>query len=88
MDNPSTGDAILQSVKVEVTIALGKARPTMAELGRMAVDTVLPLDCVIDDPVDLYVGNRLVAEGILEEANDAEPGSIAVRVSKIFDQSS
>lgn len=79
-------DSILSSVKVEVLVALGTARPTMAELSSMSVDTVLSLDCQIDDPVELYVGNRLVAEGVLEEAEGGAPGAISVRVSKIFDQ--
>jgi flagellar motor switch protein FliN/FliY len=79
-------DSILSSVKVEVLVALGTARPTMAELSSMSVDTVLSLDCQIDDPVELYVGNRLIAEGVLEEAEGSANGDISVRVSKIFDQ--
>lgn len=89
MDNDTTtspNDAILQSVKVEVLVALGTAKPSMSELSALDVDSVLALDRAVNDPVALYVGDRMVAEGVLEEAEDGEQDCIAVRVSRIFDQ--
>lgn len=82
----SPNDAILQSVKVEVLVTLGTAKPSMSELSALNVDSVLALDRAVNDPVALYVGDRLVAEGVLEEAEDGEQDRIAVRISKIIDQ--
>ena len=82
----SPSDAILQSVKVEVLVALGTAKPSMSELSSLDVDSVLALDRDMNDPVALYVGDRLVAEGVLEEAEDGGQDRIAVRISKIVDQ--
>lgn len=83
----STSEAILRSVKIEVTVALGKARVPMNELSKMSVDSVFMLDCSVDDPVSLFVGNKLVAEGVLEEAEGDDGGAVAVRINQIFDQS-
>lgn len=84
----SPSDAILQSVKVEVLVALGTARPSMSELSALDIDSVLALDREVNDPVALYVGDRLVAEGVLEEAEDGSQDRIAVRISRIIDQGS
>lgn len=86
--DPSTSDVILRSVKIEVTVALGKARIPMNELSQMSVDSVFMLDCNIEDPVTLFVGNKRVAEGVLEEAEGADQGAIAVRIKQIFDENS
>ncbi len=52
-------------VPIEVTISVGKARPLVRDLLRLSRDAVLALDRRVDDPVELYVGDRLVARGEL-----------------------
>jgi len=80
-------DAILRAVQVEVTVRIGKAQPTMLELSQLGPDMVLPLDTAIDDPVDLYVGANLIAAGELEEVDGPDGTGIAVRITRVFDQS-
>ena len=50
-------------VPIEVTISVGKARPLVRDLLRLSRDAVLTLDRRVDDPVELYVGDRLIARG-------------------------
>lgn len=82
----SQSDRILDSVKVEIGILIGKAHPTMATLSALDVDEVLSLDTAIDDPVQLYIGNRIIAEGMLEELTETADGSIGVRITRVIDQ--
>ncbi len=72
-------------VPVEVTISVGKARPTVGELLQLQPDSVLPLDSRIEDPVELYVGERLIARGELQELEGAEAGQLAVRLTEVVD---
>jgi flagellar motor switch protein FliN/FliY len=46
---------------------------------------VLPLDRRVDDPVELYVGDRLIARGELEEMEGDQAGQLAVRLTEVAD---
>ena len=59
----------------------------MRDLVMLGKNAVLKLDRRIDDPVDLYVGDRLIARGTLEEAEGSETGQLAVRLLEIVDLS-
>lgn len=76
-DNP------FSQVPVEVRISVGHARPTVGELLSLRPDTVLPLDRSIEDPVELYVGDRLIARGDLEELDGDQAGQLAVRLTEV-----
>ena len=64
-ESRSAGQTRLRSVPVEVRVCVGHARPTVAELLELRQDAVLPLDRRIEDPVELYVGDRLGLDGAL-----------------------
>ncbi len=68
-------------VPIEVTISVGKARPLVRDLLRMTKDAVLPLDRRVDDPVELYVGDRLIARGELTEMEGS--GQLGVRLTEV-----
>ncbi|UWQ21819.1 FliM/FliN family flagellar motor C-terminal domain-containing protein [Jannaschia sp. W003] len=72
-------------VPVEVTVSVGRAYPTVAELLRLAPDAVMTLDQAATDPVELYAGDRLIARGTLEEAVGEGAGRLAVRLTEIAD---
>ena len=82
MDNPSENNPFAQ-VPIEVTISVGKARPLVRDLLRLSRDAVLALDRRVDDPVELYVGDRLIARGELEELEGDQAGQLAVRVTEV-----
>lgn len=73
------------SVPVEVTVSVGKARPLIRDLVSLGENAVLTLDKRVEDPVDLYVGDRLVARGQLEELEGDQAGQLAVRLTEIAD---
>ena len=43
------------------------------------------LDRSVEDPVDLYVGDRLIARGILEEQDGENAGQLQVRLTEVAD---
>jgi len=73
------------SVPIEITISVGKARPLIRDLLKLGRDSVLPLDKRVEDPVELYVGDRLVARGELEELEGEQAGQLAVRLIEVAD---
>ncbi|GLQ28503.1 FliM/FliN family flagellar motor C-terminal domain-containing protein [Sulfitobacter pacificus] len=76
--NPFTG------VPIEVSVCVGKARPLIRELVAMEENALLTLDTRVDDPVELYVGERLIARGLLEEKEDDPHGQLVVRLTEIM----
>ncbi len=73
-----------QGVPIEVLISVGKARPMVSELVELRRDSVLTLDRSIDDPVELYIGDRLIARGELQEIGD-DSGRLGVRLTEVAD---
>ena len=82
MDNPTENNPFAE-VPIEVTISVGKARPLVRDLLRLSRDAVLALDRRVDDPVELYVGDRLIARGELEELEGDQAGQLAVRLTEV-----
>jgi flagellar motor switch protein FliN/FliY len=82
---PGRGSAVL-GVPIEVMVSVGRARPLIAELVTLRRDSVLPLDSRIEDPVELYIGDRLIARGELQEMDDGS-GRLAVRLTEVADLS-
>ena len=76
MDDAQTpardGATPFTAVPIEITVAIGRARPPIRELLKLGEGSVLTLDKKLEDPVELYVGDRLIGLGVLEvvEAND------------------
>lgn len=71
-------------VPIEITISVGKARPLVRDLLRLKREAVLTLDRRVDDPVELYVGDKLIARGELTES-EAGDGQLAVRLTEVAD---
>jgi flagellar motor switch protein FliN/FliY len=53
------------------------------DLLRLSRDAVLPLDRRVDDMVELYVGDRLIARGELQELEGDQAGQLAVRLTEV-----
>lgn len=82
MDDPADTNPFTQ-VPIEIMISVGKARPLVKDLLRLSRDAVLPLDRRVDDPVELYVGDRLIARGELTELDGDQPGQLGVRLTEV-----
>lgn len=74
------------SVPVDVVVSVGQARPVIGELLAMRRDMVLPLSSRVDDPVQIMVGDRVIARGELEEMGE-ESGRLGVRLTEVVDVS-
>jgi flagellar motor switch protein FliN len=70
-------------VPIEITISVGRARPLVRDLLKLERDAVLALDRRVDDPVELWVGDRLIARGELEEMDGEHTGRLAVRLTEV-----
>jgi flagellar motor switch protein FliN/FliY len=72
--------AALQGLPIEIRVCVGHARPKLGEMLAMQPDGILPLDSRIDDKVQLFVGDRLIATGELVELDGEGAGRLAVRI--------
>jgi len=79
VDNP------FGQVPVDITISVGRAHPLVCDLLKLQMNSVLPLDQRIDDPVELFVGERLIARGELLEMDGDMQGRLAVRLTEVAD---
>lgn len=86
-DTKTAGDTAnpFVSVPIEILVSVGRARPLISDLIAMGENTVLTLDKRVEDPVELFVGDRLVARGHLEELDGDKAGQLAVRLTEIAD---
>lgn len=85
-DDTSLNDAgagIIDDIRVSLVASVGSASPTVGELIRFAPGTVISLNRRISDEVQLLVGERLFATGILEEDPDASEGGLRVRITDL-----
>lgn len=71
-------------VPVEISILVGRARPLIRELMELEEDVVLSIDRSIEDPVDLYIADRLIARGELEEIGEEGSGRLGVRITEVI----
>ena len=90
MDNMQTatraeGGTPFTSVPIEIPVSVGRARPLVRELLQLGEGSVLPLDKQLDDPVELYVGEKLIGIGVLEVVEGDGPGQLAVRLTEVVD---
>lgn len=72
-------------IPIEIIISVGKSRPLVRDLLNLKRDSILPLDKRVEDPVELYVGEKLIARGELQELDGDAAGQLAVRLTEIAD---
>ncbi|MCC5955905.1 MAG: FliM/FliN family flagellar motor switch protein [Natronohydrobacter sp.] len=85
MDDSDLASGILNQVPIEITISVGRARPLVRDLVKLKRDSVLALDRRVEDPVELYIGDKLIARGQLQELEGEQAGYLGVRLTEIID---
>lgn len=85
MEERDLTSGILNQVPIEITISVGRARPIVRDLMKLRRDSVLVLDRRVDDPVELFIGDKLVARGMLQEMEGEQAGYLGVRLTEIID---
>ncbi|WP_418592464.1 FliM/FliN family flagellar motor switch protein [Ponticoccus sp. (in: a-proteobacteria)] len=89
MDNaqgrPQEASTPFTNVPIEITVSVGRARPLVRELLQLNEGSVLTLDKQLDDPVELFVGDKLIGIGVLEVMEGDGAGQLAVRLTEVVD---
>jgi len=70
---------LLKEVELDVRIELGKTRMYLEDVLKLRKGTVVTLDKLAGDPVDVYVNGRLVARGEVLVLND----NFCIRVAEL-----
>jgi flagellar motor switch protein FliN/FliY len=78
-DAMSQGIGLLSDVELQVKIELGRTRKTVEEVLALSTGSVVELDRLAGDPVDILVNERLVARGEVLVLND----NLCIRVNEI-----
>lgn len=81
--DPTQQERALHTIPIEVSVCVGKARPLVRDLLAMRENAVLALDKKVEDPVELFIGDKLIARGQLQEVEGGEPGQLAVRLTEV-----
>lgn len=71
---------MLSDVNLRVKIELGRTRMLVEDVLKLGEGSVVELDKLAGDPVDVYVNNRLIARGEVLVLND----SFCVRISELI----
>ncbi|MAE66713.1 MAG: flagellar motor switch protein FliN [Phycisphaeraceae bacterium] len=75
------GIQLLGDVDLNVMIELGRTRMMVEDVLKLGEGSVVELDKLAGDPVDIYVNHRLVARGEVLVLND----NFCIRVSEIVE---
>ena len=73
------GIALIQDVDLRVKIELGRTRMLVEDVLALGSGSVVELDKLAGDPVDVFVNDRLIARGEVLILND----NFCVRISEI-----
>ncbi len=79
-DAQSAGIDLLADVDLNVKIELGRTQMLVEDVLRLGEGSVVELDKLAGDPVDVYVNDRLVARGEVLVLND----NFCVRVNEVL----
>ena len=72
--------SMLHDVNLNVKIELGRTRMLIEDVLRLGEGSVVELDKLAGDPVDVFANERLIARGEVLVLND----SFCVRISEVF----
>ncbi len=80
-DGAAGGLEMLGDVELDVSVELGRTEMLVEDILRLSEGSVLELDKLAGDPVDVFVNQRLVARGEVLVLND----NFCIRISEIVD---
>jgi flagellar motor switch protein FliN/FliY len=76
---PTNSIELLHDVELHVMVELGRTQMLVEDVLRLAPGSVVELDKLAGDPVDVYVNHRLIARGEVLVLND----NFCIRISEI-----
>jgi len=60
----------LLDIPIEISVEIGKSRMTIGELLSLNRGSIVELDRLAEDPVDIYVNDRLLGKGEIVVSNE------------------
>ena len=79
-DNSPRRLDLLLDVPMEITVELGRSRMTIQELLALSPGSVIELDKLAGEPLDILVNDRLIARGEAVVVND----KFGIRITDII----
>jgi len=79
---PGASIDLILDVPLQVSVLLGKSRKTIKDVITMGVGSVVELDRMVEDPVDILVNGTLIAKGEIVVVNE----NFGVRLTSILSQ--
>lgn len=68
-------------IPVDVKVILGKKTIRIKDILKLGRGAVLPLDTKVGEDAEMYVNNKLVAQG---KVVTTESGKLAIEITKVF----
>ena len=66
----ATGFDLIHNIDVRLTVELGRTQMTLRDVLNLAEDSVVTLDKLMDEPLDVLVNGKLIARGeVVAEGN-------------------
>lgn len=66
----ANGFGLIQDIDVRLTVELGRSQMRLRDVIELAEDSVVMLDRLIDEPLDVMVNGKLIARGeVIAEGN-------------------
>ena len=81
--NGSSNIDLLMDVSLRVTVELGRTRMTLRQVLDLQNGSVVELDRLAGDPVDIYINERLIAKGEVVVVDD----KFGVRITDLLSSS-
>lgn len=70
MTDATAGFGLIQDIDVRLTVELGRAQMNLREVLDLAEESVVMLDRLTDEPLDVLVNGKLIAKGeVVAEGN-------------------
>jgi flagellar motor switch protein FliN/FliY len=76
---PSQAAPLLMGVKLPIRVLLGRTQLCLRDIVQLGSGAVVELDCSPDDPVEIIVNDRVIAQGEVVVVS----GNYGVRITKI-----
>jgi flagellar motor switch protein FliN/FliY len=76
---PSRAAPLLMGVKLPIRVLLGRTQLRLRDIAELGSGAVVELDCSPDDPVEIMVNGRVIAQGEVVVVG----GNYGVRITKI-----
>jgi flagellar motor switch protein FliN len=74
--------SMLLDINVPISVQLGQTRMTIRELLALKKGGLVQLDRMAGEPVDIFIGKKMLAKGEITVVND----NLSVRIGQLYDE--